>query len=181
VTIGRIDLGVCPAYDYAGDGPTAVVLPGAMLGGMPAVYFAFEPLLEQGWRVILVWDEYLDRSQDHWAFVRDRAEAAIAYAGGVDLLIGKSLGCYAAAIDLPGVWLTPALTDVELVAALRRRTAPSLFVGGTEDPMWDKAAALELGEECELAGADHGLAHTVQAPEVADAVRAFSGRLGLRT
>ena len=36
--IRRVDLGVCPAYDYEGEGPTAVVLPGAMLGGMPSAW-----------------------------------------------------------------------------------------------------------------------------------------------
>jgi hypothetical protein len=179
VELVRVDLGVCPVYDYSGDGPTAVVLPGAMLAGLPAVYFAYEPLLAEGWRVVLVWSEYLDRSQDHWRFVRDRADAAIAHAGGADLLIGKSLGCFAAPIDLPGVWLTPTLKEQELVDVLRARTAPSLLVGGTEDPMWDGAVARELsGDVLELEGADHGLAHTAQAPEVAAAVAAFSARLG---
>ena len=175
--IHKVDLGICGAYVYEGDGPTAVAVPGAMLGGMPALWFAFEPLVEDGWQVVLVWDEYLDRSLDHWLWVRDRAEAAIEHAGGAALLIGKSLGCYAAQIDLPAVWLTPALTDDELVNVLRQRTAPSMFVGGTADPMWERAVAHELGDVCELEGADHGLAHTSQGLRVGAAVRAFSGRL----
>jgi pimeloyl-ACP methyl ester carboxylesterase len=175
--IHRVDLGVCPAYDYEGDGPTAVALPGAMLGGMPALAYALEPLLAGGWRVVLAWWELTDRDQDRWAWVRLRAEAAIAYAGQPALLIGKSLGCYAAPLDLPAVWLTPNLGDGELVEALRKRTAPSLLVGGTADPMWDGSVALQLGEMVELDGADHGLARIDQAQQVADAVQAFSVRL----
>lgn len=179
--IDRVDLGVCPAYDYAGDGPTAIVLPGRMLAGMPAVYFGFEPLLRNGWRVVLLWWEYLDTSQSPWEFVRERAEAAIEHAGGADLLVAKSLGTHGAPIDLPAVWLTPLLAGApEIVDALRARTAPSLFVGGTNDSAWDGAVARELGEVLELDGADHGLARFEDAPAIAAAVEAFSGRLSLR-
>jgi pimeloyl-ACP methyl ester carboxylesterase len=179
--IERVDLGPCPAYDYKGDGPTVLVLPGAMLGGMPAVWFGFGPLLDEGWRVLLLWWEFLDRAQDPWRFVRERAEAGIAYLGSVDLLIGKSLGTFGAPIDVPAIWLTPLLVDApEVVDALRARTAPSLFVGGTSDPAWDGAVARELGETLELEGADHGLARLEDAPAIREAVVEFSGRLGLR-
>lgn len=178
--IGRVDLGVCPAYDYAGDGPTAIVLPGRMLAGMPAVWFAFDPLLQQGWRVLLLWWEYLDESQSAWEFVRERAEAALEHTGGADLLIGKSLGTFGAPIDIAAIWLTPLLTQRPVVDALRARTAPSLFVGGPNDPAWDAAIARELGEVVEIPGADHGLARPEDLTPVGDAVRAFSGRLGLR-
>jgi len=176
--IERIDLGPCAAYDYGGDGPTAVVLPGAMLGGMPSVWFAFEPLVTAGWRVVLVWDEFLDRDRDHWAWTRARLDAATDYAGGADLLVGKSLGVYGVApAGQPAVCLTPSLNDPELVAVLRNRTAPTLLVGGTDDPGWDGAAARALSDDVlELDGADHGLARVDQAPEVGAAVAAFSAR-----
>ena len=180
MSIERVDLGACPAYDYAGDGPTAIVLPGRMLAGMPAVWFAFDPLWQQGWRVLLLWWEYLDTSQTPWEFVRECADAALEHAGGADLLIGKSLGTFGAPLDIAAVWLTPLLTDPEIVAALRARSAPSLFVGGTNDPSWDGAVARELGGAVELDGADHGLARLEDAPRIADAVRAFSGGLSLR-
>jgi hypothetical protein len=180
--IERVELGPCTAYDYQGDGPTALVLPGAMLAGMPAVWFGYGPLLEQGWRVVLLWWEYVDRSQDPWRFVRERADAAIAHAGGVDLLVAKSLGTFGAPIDVPAVWLTPLLKDApEVVDALRARTAPSLFVGGTADPAWEGSLARGLGDVLELEGADHGLARFEDASLIRDAVSAFSGRLGLRT
>jgi hypothetical protein len=178
--IERVDLGLCPAYDYRGDGPTAVVLPGAKLGGMPAVWFAFEPLVAAGWRVVLVWWELLpeDREADAWAWTAERAEAAVAYAGGADLLIGKSLGVYGLARDeLPAVALTPNLGDPELVEALRTRGGPLLLAGGTADPMWDGGLARSLSPDVlELPGADHGLARTADGPQVGEAVERFSVR-----
>lgn len=179
--IQRVDLGPCPAYDYEGDGPTAVVLPGAMLGGMPAVWFAFEPLVAAGRRVVLVWDELLDRSVDRWDWTTARAEAAVTYAGGADLLVGKSLGVYGIARDeTPVVALTPNLTDPELVEALRTRGGPLLLVGGDADPLWDGAVARSLSPDVlELPGADHGLAHTADGPKVGAAVERFLRRLGL--
>jgi pimeloyl-ACP methyl ester carboxylesterase len=181
--IQRIDLGICAAYEYEGDpSRTAIALPGALLAGMPALWFAFEQLFAQGWRVILVWDEFLDRSQDPWEWSRARAEAAAEYAGDVRLVIGKSLTTRAAAVaaerSWPAVWLTPVF-DAETIEALRARTAPALFVGGAEDPLWDGALARELSDDVlELAGADHGLARSDQAQLVGGAVLDFSGRLG---
>ena len=76
------------------------------------------------------------------------------------------------------MWLTPVFDD-ETTAALSARTAPALFVGGTDDPMWDGALARELSEDVlELDGADHGLARSDQAGLVGSAVLEFSGRLG---
>ena len=170
--IRRVDLGPCPAYVFENDGPTAVVCPGAMLGGMPAVHWAIDPLFASGWRVVLLWWEAVDRSVDHWQWVRERLAAA----GGHDLVVGKSLGCYTApAVDTPAVWLTPNLEDDELVAAMRGKQ--QLLVGGTDDPMWNGERARELGEVLELEGADHGLARIDQAQQVADAVASFSGAL----
>jgi pimeloyl-ACP methyl ester carboxylesterase len=174
--IQRLDLGICSAYEYENDGPTAVALPGAMLGGMPALWWAVAPLHGSGWRVVLIWDEFLDRAQDHWKWTRDRLDAA----GPADLMIGKSLGCYAATAGMPAVLLTPVLEDRELVDALRARTAPTLLVGGTDDPVWRRDVAHGLGEVLELPGADHGLARIDQAQQVADAVAAFSAGLGRR-
>jgi hypothetical protein len=172
--IRRIDLGICPAYEYENDGPTAVALPGAMLGGMPALWWAISPLHAAGWRVVLVWDELVDRSQDHWRWTRDRLEAA----GPAELLVAKSLGCYAAGVDVPAILLTPVVVDDELVDVLRKRSQPTLLVGGTADEGWRGDVAGELGETLELPGADHGLARIDQAQQVADAVAAFSAGLG---
>jgi hypothetical protein len=54
--IKPVDLGVCQGYEYEGDSDrTAVALPGSMLAGMPALWYVFEPLLGDGWRIVLVW------------------------------------------------------------------------------------------------------------------------------
>ena len=57
--IAPIDLGICRGYEYDGDpARTAIVLPGAMLAGMPVNAYAIEGLSSRGWRSILVWDEF---------------------------------------------------------------------------------------------------------------------------
>jgi hypothetical protein len=181
--IEPVDLGVCQGYEYAGDpARTAIALPGSMLAGMPALWYAFEPLLADGWRIVLVWDQFLDRTQDPVAWTNARAEAAARHAGDVHLLVAKSMTTRAAGLaadrEWPAVWLTPLLEEPYSLAGLRRRSAPALLVGGTSDQLWDGAAARELSDDVlELEGADHGLARIDQAPLVADAVRAFSGRL----
>jgi hypothetical protein len=178
--IAPVDLGVCRGYEYEGDADrTAIALPGAMLGGMPALWFAFEPLLADGWRVVLVWDEFRDAAQDQWAWARARAEAAAEYAGGVRLVIGKSLTTRACVVAAergwPAVWLTPLLDDAEVVGALRNRSAPALLVGGTNDPTWNSGVARSLTDHVlELEGADHGLARTEQAEQVGAAVALFA-------
>jgi len=51
-----------------------------------------------------------------------------------------------------------ALTDEPTVAALRRRTAPCLLVGGTADRFWDGQAARSITPHVvEVAAADHGM------------------------
>jgi hypothetical protein len=78
------------------------------------------------------------------------------------LLIGKSLGSFAAAVaadrGLPAVWLTPLLTMPACVDALRRAAQPFLLVGGTADEFWDGALARRLTPHVlEVDGADHGM------------------------
>jgi len=178
--IRPVDLGVCHGYEYDGDpARTAIALPGAMLAGMPVQAFAIQGALSRGWRVVQVWDEFLDRSQDPTAWTRARLEAAIAFADADELVvIGKSLTTRAAGLaaerGLRAVWLTPLLNDPESVELLRRRTAPALFVGGAADQSWDGALARELSDDVlELEGADHGLARVADLQPIVDAVAAF--------
>jgi pimeloyl-ACP methyl ester carboxylesterase len=183
--IRPVDLGICHGYEYDGDpARTAVMLPGAMLGGMPSLAFAQQGLTAAGWRVVQVWDEYLDRSQDPDEWVHERLAAAVRHAPEARLLlvVGKSLGTRAAADaaahEWPGIWLTPLLDDDESVVMLRRRTAPALLIGGTADPMWNGRIAREISDDVlELEGADHGLAKIEHAQQIVDAVAEFSARL----
>jgi hypothetical protein len=179
--IEPVDLGICRGYEYQGDpSRTALVLPGRMLAGMPVNAFAIEAVWKQGWRAILVWDEYLDDSQDTTQWIRARLDAAAAYAGdgGERLVIGKSLGTLAAGAvaerGWPAVWLTPLLSHPPLVEMLRARTAPALLVGGTEDPAWDGRLARQLSDDVlELDGADHGLARIEDLPAIVGTIEAF--------
>jgi hypothetical protein len=83
--------------------------------------------------------------------------------GGPPLVIGKSLGSYAAILaaerGLPAVWLTPLLREPEVVEALRRASAPYLLIGGTADELaWDGDLARKLSPHVlEVDGADHGM------------------------
>jgi hypothetical protein len=179
--IERVDLGICHGYEYQGDpARTALVLPGRMLAGMPINAFAIDAVWKQGWRAILVWDEYADSPLSTTEWARERLDAAAAYAGAGDrrLVIGKSLGTLAAGAVAerawPAVWLTPLLTAPELVEMLRRRTALALLIGGTADPAWDGTLARELSDDVlELDGADHGLARIEHLPAIVDAITAF--------
>jgi pimeloyl-ACP methyl ester carboxylesterase len=179
--IRPVDLGVCRGYEWEGDAArTAVVLPGAMLGGTPSCYYAASALNQQGWRVVQVWDEF--PGGDRVAWPRSRAEAALDHAGSARILAGKSAGTLAAAVaaerGLAGVWLTPVLNERVCTDGLRARSAPALLVGGTDDPVWDGALARELGDEVlELDGADHGLARIDHLQAIVDAVVAFAARL----
>jgi very-short-patch-repair endonuclease len=178
--IRPVDLGICHGYEYDGDSArTAIVLPGSMLAGMPVHAFAIQGALSQGWRVVQVWDEFLDRAQDPTEWSRARLEAAISFADSEELaVIAKSLTTRAAGVaaerGIPAVWLTPLLNDPVSVELLRARTARALLIGGTADQSWDGALARELSDDVvELDGADHGLARVSDVQAVADAVAAF--------
>jgi hypothetical protein len=177
--IEPVDLGVCRGYEWGGDRErTAVVLPGARLGGTPSCYYTALTLFEAGWRVVQVWDEH----DGTFEWPTSRAEAALAYAGAARLLAAKSATTLASGIaaerGLAGIWLTPLLHEPACVDGLRARTAPALLVGGTDDEAWDGVLARELGDEVlELQGADHGLARIDDLPRLVEAVARFAARI----
>ena len=160
-----VDLGVCKGRWYAGDQDrVAVVLPGARyLPFAPLLWFSREVVLARGWSVLEVWDEYVDRSEDPWRWVEERAEAALARAGDAQvLLVTKSLTSRAVRLagerGLPGIWLTPLLHETEIAQGFEVLDAPALLVGGTADESWDGEMARRAGREVlELDGGDHGL------------------------
>jgi hypothetical protein len=160
-----VDLGVCAGRWYAADPVrVVVVLPGARyLPFAPLLWFTREVARARGWSVLEVWDEYLDRSEDPWRWVEERAEAALARVGDAEvLLVSKSLTSRAVRLaadrGLPGVWLTPLLHEPEIAREFERLGAPALLVGGSADESWDGELARRVGHEVlELADADHGL------------------------
>jgi len=161
----RIDLGPCRAIRHDGDADrVAVLLPGQFYPTRaPALWFAREAAMAQGWSALEVLGEPGEH-EDPLAWERWCAERAIEAASPAQvLLIGKSLASLLAGEisdrDLPAVWLTPLLNEPSVIAGLARARRPALLIGGTADPTW-RPDALPREREIsliELPGADHAL------------------------
>jgi hypothetical protein len=147
----------------------ALVIPG--MGYSPArplLHFATAALLQHGWTVQELWWRVPDdlgrlplAGRASWV-AEQVGHAVDAEGGACRLLVGKSLGTFAAALaadrSLPAVWLTPLLTLAEVAEPLRRAAAPALLVGGTRDDLWDGQVAAGLPHEVlEIPAADHSL------------------------
>jgi hypothetical protein len=142
-----------------------VVLPGrGYPPAAPGLAYAGYVLRAAGWRVRDVWwdppanDSLSLEGEVEW--VGDQlASATLGFAGPV-LVVGKSLGTYGARLAAerayPAIWLTPVLTLVEVVDAIRANPARQLLVGGTADRLWDAL--------------DHGLIDPSDAVRSADAL-----------
>jgi predicted alpha/beta-hydrolase family hydrolase len=156
------------AFDPAGEPVgTAVLVPGRGYPPQaPLLFFTGIALLQHGWRVEHHWWDPADHQSDEQtaAWVREEVERALP-AAGLTLLVGKSLGTWAAPLAaerrLPAIWLTPIL-EVPLIAeAIAANPAPQLLVGGTADDLWDGAAAHRLAgptrQVLEVPDADHVL------------------------
>jgi hypothetical protein len=133
-------------YEWEADSTqTAIVLPGAILGGAPSCYDAASTLHRRGWRVIQDWSE-LDRSRDRADRANERAEAALAYAGNAELIVAKSATTLATSVaathELPAIWLRPLLDDTPERAESRTRSACSLEITVSPEP--NRAAPVEL-------------------------------------
>ena len=140
----------------------AVILPGVRyFSQAPLLWFAREAAQAGGWSVVEV-DERAPADVEPFAWMREQAKRALDAASDAELrvVIGKSLGSAAAPLVRgPAVWLTPLLTQGEIVEALRTTEAPTLLVGSPDDPTWGEGAvpgkaALEV---LELHGLDHSL------------------------
>lgn len=146
----------------------AVVIPGRLHGASaPLLMYAGDVAARRGATVHRhSWSDPAplpDEPAGHVeGWVRAEVTPLLDTVGGSPLLVGKSLGTYAASLaaerSLPAVWLTPLLGRPVVAAALDRADAPFLLVGGTADPLWDGAAARRLSPHVlEVEGADHGM------------------------
>jgi hypothetical protein len=160
-----IDLGPGEALIHEGDpGRCAVVLPGvAYFSQAPLLWFAREAAQARGWSVVEL-TERAPRSEEPFAWMRDRAARALDAAGARTVaVIGKSLASAAAPLvaerGVPAVWLTPLLNRPEVVGALEAAAAPVLLVGSPADPTWGDGTVPDGGslDVLALPGLDHSL------------------------
>ena len=144
----------------------AVLLPGSgyPVEG-PVLFWVGEMLGSLGWHVQAVrWTPEDSPSADAHGFA---ANAAIqAFADSPDaaqrLIVAKSFSTlcipWAEEADIPGIWLTPLLTDDRVRSTIRASSKVDLFIGGSEDKLWDGGRKSEgAGTFVEVPGADHSL------------------------
>ena len=144
------------------NGRLAVLLPGrTYTPDHPLLYYARAVLLHQGWSVEEVWWNQEDLVSD--AALLARIEEVLDKASDkTPLVVAKSLGSLALPSVVKrgwsGIWLTPLLNRVEIVAAVKDIRAKSLLVGGMDDESWNGDVAKSIGQQVlEISGADHGL------------------------
>ena len=144
---------------------TAVLLPGRQGGvAAPLMHWSAALLTQSGWSVLgVTWDEK-SLAQPSEAPVRRCAQSALAETRRdlPVLVVAKSLGTLALAwaveLELPGVWLTPLLTETSVATAVTEAQQPTLLMGGTADPSWRPPTVVGPHVEVvEVPGADHGL------------------------
>jgi hypothetical protein len=184
--VRAIDLSPGEALLHEGDpARCAVVLPGVRyFSQAPLLWFAREAAQARGWSVLEL-SERAPADQEPFAWMRDRAERALAATeAGTLVVIGKSLASAAAPLvaerGLPAVWLTPLLIRPEVVEALSASTAPALAVGSPADPSWGDGErphndALEL---IELEGLDHSLQVDGDPLASLEVLEQVTGRIG---
>lgn len=145
----------------------AVVIPGSRFGsGAPLPMYVGDVAEYRGGTVRRFdWVEPVPaalREVSAQKWVCDQIRPVLDGMGAQPLLIGKSLGSYAAVLaaerSLPAVWLTPILTAPWVAEALGRATAPFLLIGGTADKAWDRDVARRLSPYVvEVPAADDGM------------------------
>lgn len=131
--------------------PVAVVIPGVGYTAMsPLLYWTAELLSQAGWHVQGVeWTVDASALSDPLAFVEHAVTETFddAPPSSRRLIVAKSFGCFALPWarrnDIPGVWMTPVLTDEPVRQALIEASTADIAIGGDADPVWlpDEIAA----------------------------------------
>lgn len=149
---------------YEGDSHrVASLLPGrGYTPNGPLLHFTRRVLTDRGWTVRELWWSRGQAMTIPEAFAEASDFVGEVDTPGLHLVVGKSLGTLAAAaavdLGLPSVWFTPLLREDLVRAALDRSLEPTLLVGGSADPSWDKEIASAIRCEVhEVRGGDHSL------------------------
>lgn len=155
--------------DYPSDGTPVgrcVVLPGRQYtADGPLLFFAAQTALTRGWDVRQVWWEAPPRNSwpigDEIAWVGTELDAAVDGYDGQILVIGKSLGTFAAPLAAAraydAAWLTPLLTEPDIADVLMTYPARQFIVIGSSDPFLSEEVFEALPGERLLVAGDHVL------------------------
>lgn len=144
----------------------AVLLPGSgyPVEG-PVLFWVGEMLGSLGWHVQAVrWTPDDSPSVDPHGFAARAAASAFASSPDTHqrLIVAKSFSTlsipWAENNNVPGIWLTPLLTDSLVRSTIATTSKDDLFVGGSLDKLWDGGRKSErCGTFVEVPGADHSL------------------------
>ncbi len=133
-----------PAGSQPGSASVAVLLPGVRYTAQaPLLYWCGQMLSALGWHVEAVeWTIDEAALEDPQRFVELAVDVAFDAApeAARRLIVAKSFGTYALPWarrrGIPGVWLTPILTDDAILQGLRGATSADIAIGGTADRFW---------------------------------------------
>lgn len=122
----------------------AVLLPGAgYTAQAPLLCWCAEMLTELGWHVQAVeWTIHDSAGNDPRTFVEQAVAEAFDSAPRASrrLIVAKSFGTHALSwarrAGIPGVWLTPILTNDAVRQALLGASSADLAIGGEADELW---------------------------------------------
>jgi hypothetical protein len=147
--------------------PVAVLLPGTGYPvRAPLLFWCARILAEAGWHVQAVeWTVDAEALADPRPFVERAVADAFDAAPSTSrrLIVAKSFGCFALPWaqreGIPGVWLTPLLSDEIVRSALLGATSADLAIGGDADDLWmpDRVSGSDA-TLISVPGADHSLA-----------------------
>jgi len=123
-------------------------------------------LAQSGWHVQAVeWTVDDNALSDPQPFVETAVEEAFDAAPHSTrrLIVAKSFGCFtlpwARRNGVPGVWLTPVLSDEGVRAALAEAPSTDIAIGGTADAMWlPESIAETRATVISVSKANHSLA-----------------------
>lgn len=142
-----------------------LVLPGkGYTVQLPGLHLPMRTLALQGWQPWTATWSGIDDVHGVGGFMALAVQACedfVHQVGGLpDLVLAKSIGTLAAGWvadhAVPAIWTTPLLNNEVCVRDLRRSAAPAMLMGGSEDPLWDDAAAARTGlPSIVVEGADH--------------------------